>query len=374
MSRYGRPVAAAILTFLLALSIRPAISAEPPAAAKPQSADVPLVGEKVRGLMQDRNYAEALEAIEAASKAADAPKDYLAYLKGRALSLQGQYDPAVETFTALEKQFPKSPWARRARFAQAVALARKGDFRSAELIYRNEAEYLLSADRKQEIADIYLEFADTYFKPPKEDQKPDYQKALEFYQKALEVGPKPEKRVEVELLVAQCHQHLGKHAEAASLYEKFIKAHPESPLDVEARFRLGQCRLAEGNAKEARRTWQDLLAKYPDSQSELSTVPHVGRPETGRRPQPEPRRRRTRSLHRAVPHAQAGQPGPPGDRPKLRPSRPLRRRRHQPHSVPPGRALSGPQRDPRRPQPPGPLLPVAEEIPRSARHLAGVPH
>ena len=56
----------------------------------------------------------------------------------------------------------------------------------------------LSLDRKQDIADIYLEFADSYFKPPKQEQKPDYKKALDFYTKALAVGPKPEKKAEVE--------------------------------------------------------------------------------------------------------------------------------------------------------------------------------
>ncbi len=107
-----------------------------------------------------------------------------------------------------------------------MSLARKGDFRSAELIYRAEAEYLLSTDRKQQIADIYLEFADTYFKPPKEEQKPDYAKALEFYKKALETGAKPEKQIEIELLIGQCQQNLGKPAEAAALFEQFIKDHP----------------------------------------------------------------------------------------------------------------------------------------------------
>lgn len=247
----------------------PAKPAPAAAPATPQSpADTPLVDEKVRQLMQDRNYAEAVKAIDVAAKVKDAPVDYLTWLKGRALYLQNQYDDAIAVFEGIEKQFPKSPWVRRARFAKGVALARKGDFRNAELIYRAEAEYLLSVDRKQEIADLYLEFADTYFKPPKEEQKPDYAKALEFYKKALEVGPKPEKRIEVELLVAQCQQKLGKLDEAAVLYDKFIKEHAASPLDIEARFNLGETRLTQGNFKEARRVWQDLLAKYPDSRVE----------------------------------------------------------------------------------------------------------
>jgi len=259
----NRPCSWLIVALLTLTSL-----AVPVAAAEPTSTDTPLVSEKIRQLMQDRNYAEAIKAIDEAAAAKDAPKDYLAYLKGRTLYLNKQYDQAIGIFDQLQKDSPKSEWCRHARFGKALALARKGDFQAAELIFRTEAEYLLSAERKQQIADIYLEFADNYFKPPKEEQKPDYQKALDFYQKALEVGPKPEKKVEVELLVAQCQQKLGKVAEAAALYEKFIKDHANSPQEIEARFRLGECRLAEGNLKLARRTWQDLLAKYPDSQSE----------------------------------------------------------------------------------------------------------
>ncbi|MBN1588114.1 MAG: tetratricopeptide repeat protein, partial [Pirellulales bacterium] len=236
-------------------------------AAEPASGDVPLVEGKLRQLMQDRDYAGAIQAIEKAAKAKNAPVDYLAYLKGRALFLDKQYDQAVAAFDEFQKRFPKSPWARRARFGKAVALARKGDFRGAELIYRAEAEHLLSLDRKQELADIYLEFADSYFKPPKEEQKPDYQKALDFYTKALAVGPKPDKQAEIELLMAQCRQHLGQHDEAAAAYTKFTKDHPKSTLDVEARFRLGQCHLAKGRLNDARRAWQDLLAAHDDSSS-----------------------------------------------------------------------------------------------------------
>ena len=148
-----------------------------------------------------------------------------------------------------------------------MALARKVDFRGAEAIYRAEAEYLLSAERKQQFAAIYLELADACFHPAKEDQAPDFARALEFYGKALEAGPAPAQREEVELLVAQCHEKLGQLAEAAKLYAEFSAAHAGRPLDVEARMRLGQCQLGQQRFKEARRTWQDLLAKYPDAPS-----------------------------------------------------------------------------------------------------------
>ncbi len=207
------------------------------------------------------------------------------------------------------------------RLAKATALARKGDFRAAEMVVRTEAKYLLSADRKQQIADIYLEFADALFKPPKSDQKPDYAKAFEFYKKALESGPKPKKQIEVELRMAECQQNSHNYPAAIELYENFLKKHspfwwkyaleqfpkaktaldydldlpftnrPASsePLVIEASFRLGECRLATGDPKAARRVWQDLLTEYTnrpdpdriaDAQFQLARTWNIPKPQS----------------------------------------------------------------------------------------------
>ena len=248
----------AFLLYTLALAAT-SVQAAPNDAKLTGPPDVPAA---VRQAMQDRDYAAAVKAIDEAGRDPKAARDYLAFLKGRALHLAEKYDEAIQRFDTLEKEFPGTTWGRRARFAMALSLAKKGDFRAAELIYRKEAEFLLSADRKQEIADLYLEFAQLYFKPPKEDQKPDYQKALEFFQKALSVGPKPEKKIEVELLIAQCFQNLNNFPQAAALYAKFIKDHPDAKQLIEAKYRLGECQLAQNQHAEARRTWQDLLAAH----------------------------------------------------------------------------------------------------------------
>lgn len=265
------PLSLALWTFAFPLHAAPPVPAVGPVAAEakptpsPFPADAPPVPEALRRALQDREYADALKAIDAAAADPKAAKDYLGYLKGQTLHLAQKYDDAVAAYEAVEKNFAASPWARRARVGRAVSLARKGDFRGAELIYREEATRLLSSERKQEIADIYLEFARSYFKPADDNQKPDYNKALEFFGKALEVGPKPTEQAEIELLVAQCYQNLGNFQEAAKRYEQFTKDHPKSPLDIEARFRLGESQLSLNQREEARRTWQDLLAAYPDN-------------------------------------------------------------------------------------------------------------
>jgi uncharacterized protein YfaS (alpha-2-macroglobulin family)/outer membrane protein assembly factor BamD (BamD/ComL family) len=218
--------------------------------------------------LQSRAYEEAVALLEKAAAEPKSPRARLLYAKARALHQAGKYDDAIVTFAAVEKEFAKDIWARRARFARAVTLAKKGDFASAETIYRAEAEYLLSHERKQELADVYLSFARKYATPrdeksPADQPQPDYPKALQFFQAALELGPKPSLRPEIELQMADCYRLSGNPQEAINRYREFVKKRADDPRIVEARFRLGQSHLAAGNPSEARPAWQDLLALVP---------------------------------------------------------------------------------------------------------------
>ena len=229
---------------------------------------LPEVPTSVAGLLQDREFEKAIAAIDKELAKADVKHaDYLSYLKARANHFQKKYDDAIKAFDATAVKYPKSDWARRARFGKGVSLAAKGDFRGAEQIYRKEAGFLLSADRKQEMSAIYLEFADAYFKPAKEEVKPDYQRALNFYQRALSIGPKPERAIEVELRIAKCNQKLNRHGQAITLLAAFVKKHADEPLVVEARFQLGDSQLAANRLQAARATWQDLLRIHAGSDS-----------------------------------------------------------------------------------------------------------
>jgi len=262
-----------------------------PAAAADQEnddANAPAVDDTIRQLVQDRDYGAAIESIDKALKQQEnAPREELMYLKGRALHHLKQYEAAVVAFDQIARQFPKSPWARRARFASGVSLARKGDFRAAELIYREQAKSLLSDQRKQEMAGIYIEFADDYFDPPEKDREPDYARAFEFYVKALEVGSGGDKQVEVALRAARCQQLLDKTLEAVGRYEELIRQHPDASQTIEARFCLGECLMALKKTKEARRTWQDLLTIHRGSPSEWIPRATFQRSRTWGMPKPE---------------------------------------------------------------------------------------
>ena len=261
-------VPARFLALFLVLVPLVTLRADEPAVRDLLEHDAPIVSAKIRERMQALDFPAAIGAIDQAMAEPDAPRDYLGYLRGRAFYLNEQYAEAIAAYRQVQERFPASAWLQRARFGQALAQRGRGEFQQAEAIYRQQAESLLSADRKQQIAEIYLDFADRYFDPPKTpDAKPDYEKAAAFYRRAMDVGPKLPERQRIALQIARCLQELGQQDEAVQRYQEFIDSYPDSPLDIEARFRLGEIQLARGQHQEARRTWQDLLAKHADSSS-----------------------------------------------------------------------------------------------------------
>ncbi|MDZ7618156.1 MAG: tetratricopeptide repeat protein, partial [Patescibacteria group bacterium] len=274
---------ASMVVLLLLLAIPPVLAADGPT-------DGPAVAADIHQLMQARDYAAAVAALDEAVKQEGVSKDELAYLKGRALALAKRYDEAATVLLAIGQQSPESPWARKGRFAAAAALVAKGDFARAQPIYRAEAESLLSLQRKQEVAGIYLEFADALFTPPRESDEPDYAQAQELYQKALDLGLLPEKRLEVELRIARCLLEQGGPAlleGACAAYAAFLDDHPESVHDLEARFRLGECLLARKEHAQARQAWRELVARHAEADSPRIAEAAFRLAETWRIPRPE---------------------------------------------------------------------------------------
>ncbi len=266
---------AAGLLGVLCLGAAPASRAADEPAKSKTITRLPVLPAEIHEALQDRDFAKAVELIDAALKEAKTnAKDYLLYLKGRALTDQKQYDQALETFLKLEKDYPKSDWLSRSRFGRAEVFQRKRDYQKAGEIYQAEAQRLLSDGRRDELTGIYLEFAKRYFEGvpvagPTSEKKPDYQLALTYYQESLKLRPSLKLRQEIELKIARCHQELGQFDQAIAAYEKFLKdyASPKTDdrlnapadLEIEARYRLGKTQLAQGHSADARKTWQDFL-------------------------------------------------------------------------------------------------------------------
>lgn len=276
-----RRLTASALLLLAAAGASPAAQ-DPvvPAPAKPADQKsamtaLPKIDPAIHDWLQSRDFAGAVTAIDAALGKGDAPAaDYLLYLKGRALVELNKVDEALAAYTQIEEKHPKGEWVSRARFGRADILVRARNYQAAGQVYRAEAERLLSRNRKDQLAAIYLEFADRYFegvpaKDPSQEKKPDYQQALTYYQEALKLGPTRGLRQKMEFRIARSFQELGNHGEAIGAYERFLKDHGDDKVPeadraapemlAQARYELGVVQLAAGQPSPARATWQRLI-------------------------------------------------------------------------------------------------------------------
>ncbi|MBI1248284.1 tetratricopeptide repeat protein [bacterium] len=244
--------------------------ADPTADAKADVSHYVLAPTAIRDAMQDRKYDEAVQLIDAALAKEGGDKEQLMYLKGRAFHFAGRYKDAIRTFEEQLKRFPDSHWSRKAKFGVGVAYVRLGDYRAAEVAYREQARYLLSLDRKEEVAEIYLSLASVAYECGEEKKdNSEYNKALQFYQKALEVGPKQETQDQINLQIARCQWKLGQQGPAVQVYEKLVKDAKDRSTLLTARYELGDRYQQLGNRPAARKVWEDLLALHDGEKSDL---------------------------------------------------------------------------------------------------------
>lgn len=229
-----------------------------------------LAPTEIRDALQDRSYDQAIQLIDADLAKDGGDKEQILYLKGRALHFAGKYEDAVRVFEEQLKRFPDSKWSRKAKFGIGLAHARRGDYRSAEVAYREQARYLLSLDRKEEVAEIYLNLASVAYECGEETKdNNEYSKALQFYQKALEVGPKPKTRDKINLQIARSQNHLGRQGDAINVYANLVAKSTSGPIKLIARYELGDLYLQAGQHAAARKTWEDLLALHEGEDSKL---------------------------------------------------------------------------------------------------------
>ena len=285
----------------------------------------------------------------------------------------------------MQKDFPKSHWLRRARLAKAVALARKGDFRAAELIVRAEAEYLLSTDRKQQIADIYLEFADALFKPPKERAEARLRQGVGVLSEGVggwaEAGeadrggdaggrmPAASANYPAAIALSRSSSRTSPPwLEYAARNQRYSIFSDDLDVPFTARRIILNRRsrpvsawasagwpraIASRPGASGRTCWRDTSRRRSptaDRRRPVPACPHVEHSQAAERRGIESRRGRAAGVHRAVPHAQAGQPAHLEIAESLRRARPARGRRGRAAAIPGRSALSGPRGNPRRPR------------------------
>ncbi len=271
----------------------PALSQTNDERAKPKESlassitSLPNVDRKILDAMQSKSYGEAVKLIETAIGSGNSEHaDYLRYLQGIARTEDEKLDQAIETFERLEQEFPESDWISRSRFGRANVYVLRRQYIDAGRIYQQEAERLLSQDRKDKLAQIYLEFADRYYEgvpadDPSKTRKPDYQQALTYYSEAAKLDTTQQLTQQIAFRIARCQEELAQNDEAIASFQRFLDQYAGSTKGTdavsqdlsaspeqlaEARFRLGDVHLRAGHPMQARRIWQNLLSQWHDQE------------------------------------------------------------------------------------------------------------
>jgi len=211
--------------------------------------------------------AASLLAAEAA-RGDETTGPHLRYLHGRSLQLAGDQRAALRAFERLIRDFPDSPWARKARLCRADSLADLDRLEEAAATYREETDALIGEDRRDETARLFLTYAHAAFDPGGDDERaardvvPDHATAKVLFATVLELEPSAAMRHEAEHYLARCELELGNRWIARQMLAERLDD-PEDPLAAEDRFQLARA-SASDMPVEAIRQYHLLVRLHPE--------------------------------------------------------------------------------------------------------------
>ena len=210
--------------------------------------------------MQEGKYAEAGTGIDLLIARATSPSDksYYRFLLGIVERLANKSDNARATLAEALRLDPKGPWAAKIRFELAADSLAAGKPAEAEALARVEAETLLSADRKDRLAEVYHSFARRLLAPDELIAKPDPAGAYALLAKARELAKGETLRASLLFEMGQAARRIGPSSTSIGDFQAYLRQYPNGADRFAARFHLGEAQLATGQAVAARMTWTDL--------------------------------------------------------------------------------------------------------------------
>ncbi len=221
---------------------------------------------EIRSSFQSEQFQLAIEQVDAL----DSPTEHHQYLKALAYFYKKEYKFSLQACDQLLDNYPDSVWRYKVTFLKAKAHTRLSDFAASERIYRSELERLLSKQRKNKIAQVYVDFAKKAIEVPEgiTSEQPtteDYRQAYTFYQQALDVDIDIDLKSEVMFQMGQMMQLATDYVAAEKYYKKFLIAFPANTLLPSkdhffiATTNLAICQIHQGKRLIARQNLIELL-------------------------------------------------------------------------------------------------------------------
>lgn len=271
MSTTGRMALVALLAIGMARAgSPPARSAEAPGdVIKPIAPRLP--GDLLASIEEGRydDAASAISKLEAAAKGDDVA--YYQLLRGIALRAGGKPDQAREALTAALTAAPKGPWSAKLRSEMAAVELATGHPDRAEALASAQAETLLAGDRKDRLAQVYLDFARRFAKPDNPITPANPEAAYGLLERAREIAQGGELRARILFEMGQASQQASNPGRAIQNYQDYLKEFADGADRIEARYLLGASQIAANQGLNARLTWSDLARELEGKEDPKAT-------------------------------------------------------------------------------------------------------
>ncbi|MFO1008970.1 MAG: MG2 domain-containing protein [Planctomycetota bacterium] len=279
--RFGFALLTLALATLPALACTSAVSTGD---AAPQTSSSRLPGD-VRAAMVRGDWKEARKVLDERLAAAPDQGDLWLFLKALAFQYDGDASSALATLAELQRRFPESTFAAKARFQTAELQRAGGKMAEAAEAWERETRRLRSEERQGELARIYLDLADALSTPSTtptaEPQRIDYAAAHDLYAAVLELEAPAKDRARALRRMTVCLERKEAFADCAEDCERFLAAFdpartetttgPRAPgaasledvLDV--RLRRARAELRTEKRAQARREFEDAAEDVRDA-------------------------------------------------------------------------------------------------------------
>lgn len=212
------------------------------------------------------------------------------YQQARAQFAGGEYAEVLLSCDPLLADDLSSPWQDKAAFLKADAHAALKQYDEAASIYEQQAKRLLSPERRDEIARVFLRFAQAVAVVPDAQApdavSPDYEKARRLYEAALKLDVSTGLREAILFLKAETQQHAEQWTAAIEGYQEYLRefdstwqmagmaessvatSSQSTPHLYQAHLSLATCQLATGEHAKARIVLEDLLRRLEAADAE----------------------------------------------------------------------------------------------------------
>lgn len=227
-----------------------------------------------RRALRGRKYEGAIEKIDEALEKENTSVAEALYLKALAFHHQKNHTRTITFTDRVIEDHADSRWFHKARYLKAKALTTQRKFKTAQRIYREEANRLLSEKRKRKIADVLIQFADALARKPGPNEldapKPDYNKAYRLYKKALDLEIGRDLQDDLRFKLARTIQKAGNHHQAIRDFRKYLQR-----FDPDWPGRAGSSRRTRQPANEKVQPGDHILdARYFLAKAQLDTGNH----------------------------------------------------------------------------------------------------